>query len=355
MTIIDILLNTNNSDFENLNITINDKPVQFERLPDRLRIDSEIEYGIHMLKLQMIEPSKFIEIREVLINKSSLRMTLHMSFMLDENNKRHQPVCALWDTRQTWCLPFGNPVSFWLDLLLKKFPHGTFGQDLDQLYDIYWPEKINLPESFPDIVRDFFVNDFDFFCREKNDPTVPLPYRPVKLSIDPDLISSVTTEILKNSEWVFNNRNPNNQNIYKTEYNQHDDQSWQVTTIKQNNKWLISEQQFPDCIRLIDSLGVNEAYPVNIGILPPMSFIIPHRDDCHQVNGFNNQHVVYIPLQWPEGNYFKFSGFPIFKEAYPILHTNTKYPHCLVNNSDQVRIVILITVDMEKNKFLLSL
>ena len=50
--------------------------------------------------------------------------------MVDNAGKIFQPATQLWQAGQIWILPFGFPVSAWLELTEQKIPANLFGQDI---------------------------------------------------------------------------------------------------------------------------------------------------------------------------------------------------------------------------------
>ena len=106
-------------------------------------------------------------------------------------------------------------------------------------------------------------------------------------------------------------------------------------------------EQFPAVTALLDSLALDQWYAF-IGVLPPGGFIYPHRDfDTAKQNNDSYQEYkgctqLYIPVYWPKDNYIKFAdaGILNFESGQSVVINSDYYSHCLVNNSDQNRIVI---------------
>jgi hypothetical protein len=347
MTTIEIFFKE--SEFSKLEICINKNPVEYTVHDNIILIEKNIDFGIHQLSISLVQGAR-LEITNVKIDGASLRMLIYMSYLEQENN-RIQPATTIWDPTQTWYLPFGNPVSFWISLVYKKITNGEFGKNLFDRYYFYYPDSIELDNTFPSIVRSFFKHNFDFVCIDRSTPISQLPYYPINLPINSEKQKLALNEVINAQEWISQHK----QDIAQSQYNSEESNTeteWIRQHLIQDSKTIIDSTKFPAVYDFVDSLGISDIKSMFIGILPPGGYIAPHND--RKSNICDNDYLdynLYIPLSWHEGNYFKFNGAGTIKDGRPILMNNLDYVHCLVNNSNskQDRIIIRIRISIEKN------
>lgn len=328
------------------------------------RINLPAKSGIRTLTLQLITPGR-IEVADVVINNSSVRHLLYLSWTND-NDCYFQPCTALWETNQIWNLPFGTPISWWIDCVLSKIPQHLFGSDLTQHWDIWYPDRIELPAHFPPVVRDFFATDFSFTARQHTAThRMGLPVQ--ELAID----TRSLTDIAEKAQDLFSSGKfdfVTTQNFAQDQYNQRDDPNWISSQwkicklLKWNTDTCAAEPTmptslFPEFFSWISQFS--HVHHAQINFLMPGGYIAPHRDFGENDAGPNpappgcNQ--CYIPLQWEPGSYLKLAGVGILdvgQRAWVI--NNAEFTHSVVNNSQTIRSVLIIRADMQYNKHLLK-
>lgn len=353
-TIIELKINSDDSVFNSVAIKINDQDVAYSLANNTIRISCPLDMGIHQLHLRIKDGSR-ITIDNVFINSSGLRQTIYMSYIVTETGEMVQPATTLWEKTQTWVLPFGNPVSYWINLISQKIPPDMLGQDLSKKYNIIYPVKIKLQENCFPLVTDFFEHNFDFFCRPI-DETNFLPQRKTNLTISDFDIQSALDEIDQNWQWIQDNQVVQ---YAGKEYNDLESvagiEPWLNLKIIADNKFLPESDRLPKVQQLIRSLSVNSIKKAHIGILPPGSIIAPHVDNIGLTEpGARGCQTLYIPLRWPPGNYFKFSSGGLIDSPEPWLINNSDHMHALINQSNQYRIILNIIMDPEQNLHLLA-
>jgi hypothetical protein len=349
MTTVEIFFKE--SEFSELEICIDNSPVEYTIQDNVISIKKNIDFGVHQLSISMVQ-GNCLDIADVVIDGASLRMLIYMSY-LEQENDRIQPATKIWKKDQIWQLPFGNPVSFWLSLVYEKISNGEFGQNLFDKYYLYYPDTMELDHTFPLVVRSFFKHNFDFVCVDKSTPVSQLPYHPVELLINHEKKSRALDEIIAARKWIEQHKQHTPQSQYNSdEFDMDPSKEWVRLYLIRNNEIIVNSKQFPALYDLLDSMGITDIKMLFIGILPPGGYIAPHKDrQTPKSQSNDSDYNLYIPMAWQAGNYFKFNGGGIIKDGRPFLINNMDYVHSLVNTStsDQDRIVIGIKLSIEKN------
>ena len=351
-TSIELKINAKESIFDEIHISINGQDVAYSLTNDTIQINHPLDMGIHQLHLRIKDGSR-IAIDDVFVNSSSLRQVLYMSYITTDAGEMLQPATTLWEKTQTWILPFGNPVSYWISLVSQKVAAQSLGQDLSKKYNIIYPAKIKLQGNCLPLVRDFFEHNFDFFCKPK-DETNFLPLRKTNVDISGFDIQSVLDEIDANWQWIQDNQAEYSQKEY-TDQTLPGLPSWTNLRIFIDDEFLFESDRLPVVQQLVKSLPVNGIKKAYIGILPPGSIIAPHVDNTGlAAPGSRGCNTLYIPLRWPPGNYFKFSSGGLIDSATPWLINISDHVHALINQSDQYRVILSVTLDPKQNLHLLA-
>jgi hypothetical protein len=280
-------------------------------------------------------------------------MTL-LSWIDSKNGERFQPATVLWENTQTWTLPFGNPVSYWHTLVYSKLPNGVFGTDLSKKYIIYYPETMILPDKFPPLVHSYFAQDFDFVVLPKDIDKRKLPYSDInKGAPDVEILQAAEKEVLDNLQWIRDHSD--NQPHGQQHYNNKESipSQWCKLFPMRYDKIFVDRDRLPKVWSLIDSLGLQQIRGIYIGIIPPGSYIAPHIDDHPndpvKAEIYKNSYLLYLPLSWQSGNYFKFSGAGILTDPKFISICNRDYVHSVVNASTDTRVAMSFWVDCQAN------
>jgi hypothetical protein len=336
--------NINNTD---LTITIDDSPVDFTVINKIISVTSHIETGLHKLKIVSCSDKRW-SIDQVLVHGASLRKLLYLSWITTTSNQRIQPCTELWEHGQCWTLPFGHPLSHWINITETKIPNNYYGKDLLEKFCIWYPDRVALPDQFPQVVRDFFNYNFDFTVVDKSKFDVKhIPYTKYQGHISADLLELATTEILNNTDIVLEHgKDYKQRSDNQKEFNLDDDQSWKILWLKQQTQDRSRQEQYPATWQLIDSLNM-DFWHAFVGIIPPGGFIYPHTDNPTGKDLIHLPYVgctqLYIPIQWPENCYIKFAKAGIVKmDSGPMLINTDYFTHALANNSNQYRYVLAI-------------
>ena len=335
---------------ENLELFINNTPVEFTVDYQHIEILWPKKFGIHQLKLTS-NSSKKINIEQVSIDHCDLRKLLHLSWTIDNFDNRLQPSTELCEG-QHWILPFGYPVSHWLVLNSNKFRNNMYGQNLVEKYWHWYPESIELPNSFPQTIRDFFQYNFDYTTVDKTCYTsADIPYMKYPGEISKVLLDQSIEEITQHMDIMT--QEGNNYGTFagnQQEYKIHNDEAWKILWLLKSDGSKKFVNEFPSIWKLVESLKV-DFISVFIGTLPPGGLIYPHVDDVNLTNpdykNYNGCTQIYIPLKWPKGNYIKLANAGVLDLVDGPMVINTQYfAHAVVNNSDEYRHVLGIRTNV---------
>lgn len=348
---IQIFFNPEESDFSNLSLTIDNKPVDFVVSKNIIVIEESLDSGLHELKLVLLAPSKKLSITEVEHDGICARQTIYFSF-LEYNGIKDQPATTLWAENQTWIYRFGLPFNWWYCNLLEKIYPGDLGKNLFDLYDIYWPENFEVGEHYPKMLQDFFKYNHDFTICHKLDRNIKnIPYQRIDSITVPDLVKQ---EILHNDKYIIDtgNQSPRAQQKYNLEeFNTQN--LWTVANITDvystHRPDRLDPKVLPNLYNWINNLGLDIELAC-IAVLTPGSFVYPHVDirskNFVQDQKYRGCTEIYLPVNWDKGNYFKLMNVGILPlEEGPCIINQQDHAHALVNKSDQTRFSILIVCD----------
>jgi hypothetical protein len=330
-----------------LTISIDNCPVDFEINDHMIEIAVPIEFGVHTLKIVNCSDNR-ITFAQVSINNASLRKLLYLSWTITASGQRIQPCTEIWERDQCWILPFGNPLSHWIAVAETKISNDYYGKDLSEHFCIWYPDRLELPDQFPQTVRDFFNHNFDFtVVSQSNFDYRRVPYVKLQDQLDAELLTNATTEIINNTDMVITRGIGYGQLAdNQTEFNLSDKQIWKRVWLKRRDRPRAQQEQFAATWQLIDSLDL-EIWSVFVGVLPPGGFIYPHTDNTTDKDLENSPYVgcvhLYIPINWPKNNYIKFNNAGILSmEDGPMIVNTDRFTHAVVNNSNQYRHALII-------------
>jgi hypothetical protein len=337
---------------EDITITVDDQPTIFAIDFNTLIIRQPHQGFLHLLKLTNITGKRF-SIQQVQIGECDVRKLIYLSHIENPNGQRFQPATELWETGQVWVLPFGYPLSGWLELVEKKIVNDLFGKNLLEQFKFYYPQSLTLDAAqFPQMVRDFYQHNFGFTMLDHQDrDPVKIPYMNYRKSINSDLVSAAEQEVNSKLDYVMTHglsysQYKSNQQEYQFEST---DQCWRIIWLSRDRVDTEAAALFPQIKQLVDSLDLDHWY-VFVGLLPPGGFIYPHLD--YNTNLASNSDYrsyqgctqLYIPLSWPEHNYIKFAGAGVLslESGQAMVINNDNFVHSVVNNSNQNRIVLSV-------------
>ena len=337
---------------DDFSIVIDESPVAFELEQQQVRITCAHSGFLHQLKLTNISGKRF-RIEQVQVGACDLRKLIYLSWIQNQNGQLFQPATELWEAQQVWTLPFAYPLSGWLEQVEKKITNDLFGQNLQGLFDCYYPQSVQLDaQKFPQMIRDFYEHNFSFTVLDPKQPDLlRLPYMTYDHPVDPDLVAQARHEVEHNLDYVMANGLSYGQyQANLTEYSfESNSACWRIIWLQKDKKTTSAAELFPAVNRLVESQGLDHWY-VFVGVLPPGGFIYPHLDfdtakaSSQAYSEYQGCTQLYIPLSWPAGNLIKFAGAGVLSldSGQAMVINNDNYVHSVVNDSDQNRIVLSI-------------
>lgn len=343
------------SDFTLLDISVNQQTIQYTKHGNCLELTVDQHVGVNLLRIQLLEAHEIFEVVDVKINNVSLRMSLYLSY-IDCNQHKYQPATRLADINQTWVLPFGSPVSFWLSLVSKKFKHSEFGKNLYEQYNIYYPEPCHVSGTFPKLIQDYFNYDFDFTVVDKAKAGWDdIPYLPLKVNLD---TTEVYKEILENLDYFYENKTPSGQMAYNTSDDPTvDPEHWAAWWFGRGSYYLDDVAKFPKFKKFLTDLDIKGTVATGAIVLTkPNSFVSPHVDDdfFHIANydKISGCACIYIPISPVAGDAnIKLAGVGILP-CEPLVFNNDRFVHGVYNDSNSLRVFMSMRVDPNANSHL---
>jgi len=335
-----------------LAIRINDIPVPFHIIDNKIVIEKNISFGLHILKIQNHSTSK-INFKNIFVNGTNIRQFLYLSWVQD-GDKKLQPCTELWNTNQTWVAPLSLPLSMLISQADEKFTAGDLGSNLFDKYEIFYPESIQLQEHYPQLVKDFFTHNFGFHIYPKvlsNNlyANELVPYYNFEFDFNE---SAIYQELTDNQEYLLANESIPAQ----VKYNNLDfntgvsRENWRtVFSYPFRNgqghsvdDFSLDKQVLPELFKFYKSLPVSQIYLSFLGLLPAGGYIAPHRDSAH-TNIPKGCSQLYFAINAKEGNYLKINNVGLVPyQRKPTVLNNQCFTHALVNQSDQPRWVISV-------------
>ncbi len=327
---------------------LDDREVEITLSSDGIFIYADNVFGLHKLSLIAVKSVR-VEILQCFVNGCSLRKLLYLSWMENSQHEKFQPGTIIWEAGQSWHLPFGSPVSYWIELVESKFPNRVLGGNLYDDYFIYYPDNMILDSSrFPNTVTDFFLHNFNFTVVPKQTVTVEqIPYMQYKKIVPQELLELTGQEVVKNVDHNTNESyTQRTQNLQ--EFGNNFNSNWSVTWLYKQGKKLPLIDDYPHVQALIDFLDL-DCWSVFIGKLSPGDFIYPHVDDLNKSKpeylDYQGCTQLYIPLIWPAGNFIKIASVGILPmENGLMVINNDTFTHSVVNTGNQPRYALGLRV-----------
>jgi hypothetical protein len=343
-----------------LEICLNKKPLQFEICDNK--IISEIDFsGLAILTIKLLTPGK-VNFQNVYLDNVNIRQFLFLSWG-ELNSEKIQPCTDLWEVGQTWVLPISNPLSLLISLGIDKFNSWELGSNLFEKYDIFFPESIEIKESFPKLIKDFFHYDFDFYAQKKVKKdelygNSKIPFFQFDYEYDKE---SLYKELHDNYEYLIG------QEFYKPyqlDYNKADEQNkfnpdlnWRTIYSylpkKQNSidDFTLDKNRLPLLFDFYKQLPLKNIYVSFIGILPPGGYIAPHKDQREGILPHGCTQL-YFALNPSEDHYFKLNGvgsIPLDEKTTVV--NNQNYTHTVINQGTEMRYAIGLFCDIDPDFF----
>ena len=322
-----------------------------------VEIKQNIEQGFNLLSIKSQHP---IEIIDVKIDNNSIRNYIYLSY-IDEKEKKIQPATHISNTDQSWMLPLIYPYSNWITFILKNIANGHYGSDLFKDFHFFFPEKIEIKNTFSKVLSDFFYHDSEYTIIDKKQvgnwyDGSALPYQALQFEYDK---IAICDEIKQNiNDLKFDVDHPGQNKLNLEEFGNYE--QWATCSLiegtESNKNISIHEksQSFKHLKHLYDfvnGLPITNLHHFMIATLPPNSFIYPHSDSGNRGFQPKGTATMYFNLEKVDGVFFKFGNVGLVPNEGGLLINNKKYAHAVVNQGKQTRYILTITgVSFDKEK-----
>ena len=333
-------------DQNTFSLVINNDQQQYSVVDSVIVINAELTFGLHTLVLRHKNTSKNfnLEFTSVIVNGADIRQTIYLSYTWFGDQRKNTTVMD--EQCQSWYLPFGNPVSWWLTECARNIKSGHYGNNLEDNATVCYPEVTILNDRYPTVVRDFFRYNFGFHTNSNvypfHDDTIPYVRLP-NLKYNE---SALFDELMDSQHLFLNSKYTPSQNNYKLDDGKSEKSvPWKIIRSSLGSER--DEQPFPNFNKLVNQI---EADGVEIGVsflaaLYPESYVVPHLDDYYNMADFLSDQTgcckIWIPIGWKPGNYFKFDrvGLIDYTKGAHLINSNN-FMHSSVNDSDTVRFTV---------------
>lgn len=341
----------------NLLVKLNNVKIDYLAQTNTITINNIIQSGINSLSLELLDDIEdAIKLVEVTINSVNLRQTMYLAY---SNHANGDNFCNTWLTNSVrqLILPFGNPVSHWLAECYKKLPNKSYGTNLYEKYDIYYPQSIKIKETFPKLMQDFMQYDFGFALIDRSMPTkgnTLVPWMPIKFEYDE---SALFEEFNNNIDLIKNNYYEPKQNQYNSKESKnivnwivamavHSDTS-RSTNLTNGLVEEFERERLPLFYNVLDRIRAMDIKILHafIGVVESGSYVAPHCDDFYKHEPLYKDTAgvaqFFIPIGWQPGNLFKFNNVGFIPwENGPYLVNNSDYMHGSINDTPYTRFTI---------------
>ena len=339
---------------------INDSLIKYEIIEQKLVARVDKTPGLYILSIKSHNNEK-LSIKNVFVDSVNIRQFLFLSW-LQNHNQKLQPCTDIWTKDQIWHCPISFPMSLLISNSFEKFDAKELGSNLYDKYEIFYPESITVNDNFPQLIKDFFAQNYDYYVYNKKENVSPfanphIPYFCYDYNVDR---KSIYKEITQNLDYLFSLEKIK---PVQHQYNQVDSPigyeklnwrtiySYSFKPDGYHNKedFEFNKIKFPTLYKFYQDFPVKKIYASFVGLLPANGYIAPHRDflgglipqGCSQF---------YFSINAQEGNYFKMHniGLVPFRDKAVILNNQT-FTHALVNQSNEPRWVIAMFAEPVDN------
>lgn len=334
---------------------INDILIEYKIIEKKIVARVDKPSGLYILSIKLRNNEK-LSIKNVSVDSVNIRQFLFLSW-LQNHNQKLQPCTDIWIKDQIWHCPISFPMNLLISNSCEKFDSNDLGTNLYEKYEIFYPESIIVNDNFPQLIKDFFAQNYDFYVYNKKENANPfanphIPYFCYDYNIDRQ---SIYKEITQNLDYLFSLEKvkpvqhhynqvdiPKDAQIAYEKLNWRTIYSYSFDPKGYHNKedFEFDKIKFPALYKFYQELPVKKIYGSMLGLLPANGYIAPHRDF---LGGLTPQGCsqFYFSINAQEGNYFKMHniGLVPFKDRSVILNNQT-FTHALVNQSDQPRWII---------------
>jgi len=267
-----------------------------------------------------------IEIEDIQINGQSLQHVIYTGFFEDASGERFQPATAVWTDGnfKIWIHP---SIGFLKATIFEQIKNGDYGKNLFENYMLTVDRPINIPEYFPEELRDFFKNGSGPHWWHKDN----LPYKVLDDTLSEDMLNDKHKVVDQCHNIDINPRAKN----WTT-------RRWKRTDVGGTdyfaNPTKIDEQSFDGFGKYFTIMGWNHIIGMHDSDLGPRSWIHLHIDPCpHRENV--NVKKLYFTYEYENKEHilFKLNKAGLIPIDKAVLVNTWDHSHCVVNLGNNTR------------------
>lgn len=338
-----------------LSVIIDGKDVNFNFIGNKILIDHQYDFGIHLLSITVYRGK--LQVTDFRVNNATIREFLYLSWT-ERRGQKKQPVTEIV-ALETWKIPFSNPLSLLISLGLKKFDLMDMGTNLYKKYRIYYPESIEISENLPNVIKDFYKHNFDFTVINKTENLYgnsDVPYFKINFEFDE---KEIFNELEKNLPYLKNNESKLPEYLHYSNLKDDDNylnKKWLTVTLVNypESQFLLDKNLLPNLwqffCNLKEQLKIKIFHGGYIARLPPGgSYSGLHIDSIPAIvqRGCSQ---LYFPINALKGNSFKLSGVGCLPLNTPLVVNIGNYAHTVLNESNEARWALGLFAELSESE-----
>ena len=297
-------------------------------------IEFECEFDWHLLRLPY-EGTK-IEITDILINDESIEELLYTSYFQRDTGEIHQPSCAVWAEGNFKLWVHTNP-GLYKAFVREQVTYGDYGKNLFEDYMLTVDEPVTFKHRYPASIEYHYNRSYGPHWWHKIDA-----FRPW-CALDNDYFADIdreqlAAEIKELSKFFY----------YPVKTNT----DWYIWALKRQSDVPlvpVSEIQQPMVRKLLERIGYTSVLDICLQAQEPRSFIDIHVDSHRKREGLPYLKACkkfYWALNHNEDMYFKYRKAGLLPMDQPLLINSDGHIHSVVNDSDDLKMVVVIYGDL---------
>jgi len=273
--------------------------------------------------------SEKINIDDIMINGESIKHCIYTGVFQTDNGERHFAP-SLWEPGK-WTIWLHPNVGHYLQSMFTQINNGDYGKNLDELYLHTVDMPTIIDDKYPKHIKDYFAKGYGpRWWHRKN--IKDLPYKVLHGDFD----SLDREKILCETKQL----------PHKMEYRQ----GWNAISLKKRDDIGLpmvdyADLQMPETEKMLRLVGYKSVLNVNWIGLDPYHSLPMHRDDIQNIKQMDEQESnlftgcvrFYWNIKKNDKFKFKMGEVGILPTDKPLLINPTRYAHCVVNDSNELR------------------
>lgn len=301
--------------------------IVFEQLSGLVKLDQNILNivdhcvevdlkGWHLLSISAVDTG-YLQIKDIMIEEISISHMMLLMFLAESKQ------CTFgWVDNREFCMPLHPNYAVFRSVVFSNIDSGDYGSQIYEKYDFSLNKNPSLQHQYPKHIVDYFSQEVSPTWHKKYHKRSPW-------FLGPQIDHKKLSQEVKQVRHKFSQRT-----IKLDSYRGWSDTSLKFASVKQAQD--IGLEYFSEILSQCKFTLIDN---INISYLPPGGFINSHRD---LALGEKARNKVYIPIDFAEGNYFKFlqGGYAQLDTSYATCLNTDCFLHAVVNDSDSGRLII---------------